>query len=330
MRARLWKMGVLALILAGTVVGSSAQNVFTPIEYWDVTNGTASSTIFTGISGNLAIGNYNNIDGDHGFIYNTQNQSNPFSAPVINASATSTYFYGISGGRIAGTYSADNQSYGFIYNTAAPIDQRLITLDAGTEAFGISGNRVVFSSASGQYGIYDLTNSSISNLTISRFDDNDYNVKGITGNTVYGYYLDSTIGTGGAYRGFLYDCLTDSITSFDATPAEGTGVLNTTYIYGLTEDGKVIGTYYASDSPSLPISFVYDISEGNQEDINDPDSSSTELYGKDGQTLVGTVKRDNKTMGVLVVPEPTTYALIALGLFVMAISRCKSRRSPQA
>lgn len=329
MRARLWKMGVLALILAGTVVGSSAQNVFTPIQYTDG-NFTATSTVFTGISSNLVIGIYVGDYGfNHGFIYDTQNQANPFSTPIIDALATSTYFYGISGGRIAGTYSTGSESYGFVYNTAAPEDAP-VTLDAGTEALGISGNRVVFSSASGQYGIYDLTNSSSSNLTISRFDDYDYNVKGITGNTVYGYYLDSTIGPEGAYRGFLYDCLTDNIASFDATPAEGTGVLNTTYIYGLTEDGKVIGTYYASDNPSLPISFVADINGQNQEDYNDPDSSGTELHGKEGQILVGSVTKGVNPVGVLVVPEPTTYALIALGLFVMAISRCKSRRSPQA
>jgi len=325
MRARLWKLGVLALILAGTVVGSYAQTNYQTFEYWESANGTATGTGFTGVSKNTAVGNYSYDSGNtyNGFVYNLNGGS--YSALDLYTTTYSVQVNGIQGQSVVGTYSSDGtDSYGFVRDLSHTGVDSVLSLGAGTKALGISGNYVLGTNAAGKYIVYD-TSKQADQITILPIDESVFLLTGIGNHTIVGYRND-----GSATYGISYTFTTDPADGGDPTTINvGTNSLFTA-INGIDKQGTIVGSYSTSEDGSNGVAFVKNANGDVTEVSNSEDTTDTTLTGVDGTTVVGTAKQNNKPVGVLVVPEPTTYALIALGLFVMAISRCKSRRFPQA
>lgn len=314
MRARLWISGVVALIWAVTTVNSSAVSYQT-VSYWDGTS-TSSNTVLTGISGDLVVGN-SNYDGiDQGFVYSIQSQT--FSAVSIG-SASYVQAYGISGNQVVGAYGDESASFGYILNLST---SNLTVLDAGTRLYGISGNYAVGVRNDSESFIYDIgaQDPDLAYFTI-QVDNHATTVRAISGNKVVGYYdID-----GNDTRGFIYtfdsDVSKGTFETFEATEAS-----TVTQIFGISSDDKLVGNYSEGSTFN---SFLIDGAE--KTDLSDPDATQTNIYGIDGEKAVGSASKEGQTVGTIAqVPEPTTYVLIALGMLVMAVSRCKARFSRQS
>lgn len=318
MRARLWISGVVALIWAVTTVNSSAVSYQT-VSYWDGTS-TSSNTVLTGISGDLVVGNSFFDEVDHGFVYSIQSQT--FSAVSI-ASANYVQAYGISGNQVVGAYGDGTKSFGYILNLNT---SDLTILNAGTLLYGISGNYAVGVLNNSEGGvesfIYDVVKGTYFTLQFTtQFESYATTVRAISGNKVVGYYDRGDNDTLGFIYTFASDMSDGTFETFKATEAS-----TVTQIFGISSDDKLVGNYSEGSTFN---SFLIDGAE--KTDLSDPDASQTNINGIDGQKAVGSASKEGQTVGTIAqVPEPTTYVLIALGMLVMAVSRCKGRFSRQS
>jgi hypothetical protein len=130
----------ILIVAALTLLGGSrgkADN-FTTLDDPSGTNGTLAA----GISGGNIVGyTFDSNGAVHGFLYNGTSYKtidDPLSGPY------STIAIGISGSNVVGYYrDSNNLDHGFLYNGTSykTLDNPLGTL--GTDANGVSGNKVV-------------------------------------------------------------------------------------------------------------------------------------------------------------------------------------------
>ncbi len=325
MRVRLWISGVVALIWAVSVVGSQAQLDYTIVSYWDsAASTTSSNTVLTGVSGNLAVGNYDDLNG---FVYDIANKS--YSSLNVYTSTDSVHVSGIQEQRVVGTYYSGGSSYGFVRNLSGTGASSVFSLGEGTQGLALSGNYILATNASGQYIVYNTSNDVISILPID--PQASYVVTGIGNNTVVGYYDGATV------HGFTYTFTSDNIENGDLidniyiSKSTSTTALFTK-ILGIDETGTLVGiSSETAEDGSNSFAFAKAVDDEAATEINPPDTTNTVAYGVDGQKVVGSASQGGNPVGVISqVPEPTTYVLIALGMLVMAISRCKTRFSRQS
>jgi hypothetical protein len=269
----------------------------------------------------------------------------------------------VEGGRVVGTFrDASGDSHGFVFDGATwtPLDHPAAAPPRGTQANGISNGLIcgTFVDDSGQTSgfLFDGANWTTLQhppLGIGRVDTF---ARGISGDTVVGYYIESVIARGFVYRGgsFTDFVVPGGIGTFpdDVDPARAVGTYDDlvtthgfvsvggvpvtldhplglplgTFLTGV--DGRyVIGNYLSLEDGSSH-GFVYDGSSFIPLDV--PGATDTSLNGIGGTRIVGTyVDAAGETHGfVTTVPEPAaagTMLLCCAALFARRPRRTTRR-----
>jgi hypothetical protein len=174
-------------------------NSFTTIAPPDTTTTIFNGAGATGVDGETIVGSYYNTSGNaNGFVFDGSTYTT-FGSPTAGTDAPQD----IEDGKIVGLVLGQGPRHGFFYDGQTTLN--LFHPNAGplgTEATGVSGNRVVgyyyersppvkhsFIYERGEYRTYDVP--------ASLGDDTE--IRGIHGNKIVGYY----IGTSGGYFGFV-------------------------------------------------------------------------------------------------------------------------------
>ena len=289
---------VLAALLWATAVSPSLAITYTTINYPG-----SSSTVPRGIDGNNIVGVYNSSPA-HGFLYN----GTTYTTLDDPLATQGTYAFGISGGNIVGSYKdSSNKTHGFLYNgsTYTTFDPPGSTY---TEPDGIFGGNIV-----GQYNDSSFNEHGFlyNGTTYTTLDDplgtNGTQAHGISGNNIVGTYVNSAFLTHGfLYNGSTYTPLDDPLGA-------------TTYPFGIS-GSNIVGF---SESRT----FLYNGTTYTT--LDDPlGTNGTQAYGVSGNNIVGTYTGSSGNLhGFLAtVPEPSSMALAALGLFGVVVF---ARRSSQ-
>jgi hypothetical protein len=308
---------LLTVWLLATASIVSAQYTFTSlIDPLADSNPGSPGTQPSAIYGDTVVGSYFN-SGWNGFtetggVYTTIDDPNGFE----------TYATGISGNTIVGLFAAGLTTHGYsetggVFTTIDPPGSGL------TEVTGISGDTIVGSFVESSGSIIGPSHAfTLTNGVYSIFDDpngiNDTGARGISGSTVVGDYVDSA----GQQHGFTE--AGGSFTTFDdpnATgPIPGDNDQGTT-VYGVF-NGVVAGTY--TDDSGITHGFTE--SEGIYTTIDVPGATATEIFGMNGDTLVGDYIEDGVGKGFVATPTPDTGAtLLMLGLAVISLARLRRK-----
>lgn len=339
MTSRLQKLGGMVLVWVAMTAGAVAAPEYITVDY-----AGATGTSLCGVSGDYAVGNYvDSYGASHGFKYTISQPNftaiNVDSGDISNVDAGSTQAYGISGNKIAGSYTVAGVTHGFVYDGTNYRTVDVASADSSI-VHGISGNYAVGYSTTGAISnafVYDLTNPGapkvvslgvkVAGIAMSTFG------YGISGNTIVGYYYDGSIDHAFSYT------ITDS--TFDLAELDISASLvpvsvntDSTDANGIS-GSNIVG--FSTGAGGYYHGFVYDGTDYNLIDDTDSTTTDTALYGVDSETgtAVGFTLRPDPndsstsvTHGLIVtsavVPEPTTYALIGLGLLVMVLSRRKT------
>jgi hypothetical protein len=246
-------------------------------------------TVIYGISGSNLIGS--------GGIYNLDTQT---WTTLKYPGATSTDLYDIDGDNIVGMYYEKNTSgyHGFVYNLDT---QTWTTLDfpgaSWTTIYGIDGSTIVGSYTPREE--HGFLYNGADWITIDFPGAITTMIRGIEGNNLVGAYS-----TGSGWRGFMYD----GINWTELIPGAGFN------IYDI--DGNYIVGY--ADNHGI----IYDLDSQTWRTIDFPGASYTEIYGIDGDNIVGRyyVLSDTGLKGhgfIATIPEPITIALFALGALML-------------
>jgi len=308
---------LLVLLFLGTGGRSFAQYSFTTIDDPSANDGT----VVTGISGNTIAGYYFASNGanssEYGFLYDGSNYTTLEDPLGI---AGSTEVDGISGTNVVGYYisSSDNLQHGFLYSggTYTTIDDPL-ALGGHNYAQGISGNNIAgyYSGSSGGVSGFLYNGNSFTTLTVPGAAGTT--PLGISGNNVVGFYgdTDDLVQHGFLYNGSTYLTLDDPLASPEGVPYSGTIA---TGISG----NNIVGDYYEPNTISH--GFLFNGSTYTTIDV--PLSTETTILGIDGNNIVGSYYSDGMLHGfeATLTPEPSTVALLGLGLCTLAwATRCR-------
>jgi hypothetical protein len=288
----LCRTALLGLVGIGFLSASTAAQTFVTLDYPG-----AQNTQITDIEGNIILGS----DYDVGFLYNGSTFT-PISHPL---GAIGTFPQDMYGGDIVGIYGDSSGAYhGFIYDgtTYSTLDHPSADFSQyhGSRLLGICGNDIVgyYQDSSGtSHGfLYNRLTSAFANinhpLASSGGEQTGTAPTGISGGKIVGTYFDA------GEKGFLYDGTT--FTTIDG-PAGNTW----TSLTGI--DGQnIVGI-------SSLGTFIYDSSTYKM--LEYPSANSTQIYGISGDQVVGAYWISGNTHGfIATVPEPSTLALLAIGV----------------
>jgi hypothetical protein len=289
----------------------SFQNISDPSGY--------GGTQAFGISGSTIVGAYA-----------------PYAAPVegfaYSDSAYSEIAYpGGYGGEAIGIYGSDIVGYyntmnfqgspeaGFLYNgttyTSISASGYTTLTPTGIYQSEIVGNYRATGSATSQ-GFIDQ-NGSFASL-VDPQGATTTTVTGIWGNDIVGYYLDSSE----LDEGFIYNQTSKTFTTLDYPGTyENSSALfpQGTRILGISSN-LVVGSF-VNDTPGVTTpyqGFVYNLTTDAFTVVDVNGAEATQIFGTNGTDLVGAYMNDDgKLIGFEAVPmpEPSSYALVGLGLF---------------
>ena len=257
-----------------------------------------------------------------------------------------TTAYDVDGSRVVGTYlDAAGASHAFLYDNGAftTLDHPDAALPRGTSAYGISGNLIsgAFVNSSGQtFGfLYDGSDWTTLAHPPGGGARTDTFARGVSGDTVVGYYIESA-----ATRGFVYengafrDLVVPGATGTFPDDIDGERIVGTfdnvagthAFIaddslfqtldhplgtilgtFGTGVDGANVAGYYLSLPDGSARGFLFDGSGFTA--IDYPGATDTTVHGIDDGRIVGSyVDAAGVTRGfIAVVPEPATLALLA-------------------
>jgi len=284
---------LFVVTLIGTTSAQERAVTYTTINYPE-----SVLTKALGVSGSNIVGYYHNSSGDHGFIYNKNNNSwRTLDAPLANGS---TIISGIDGNNMVGYYYHSPDGYsGFIYNGSTWQTLRYPNSYA-TFAYGISGNNIVGYYTDMSLNDHGFLFNGSTWVTLDHPLADKYNgirygtyPTAVSDNNVVGYY---------AYRGCFYG-FTYGESAFSTFNYQGKNTPYNTFITGVSGRSMVGGQ--GDDSYT---SFYYD--GQNWMDIIYPSAlGSTCAMGVDGKTIVGYYNNANNTLVqgfIMSVPEPIT------------------------
>ena len=256
----------------------------------------ASATHIRDIDGGNLVGNYSDVSGYHGFVYNGT------SWTTLDYQGEFIEIQGISGNNIVGYHTvAPGHIQGLLYDGTdwTTLDEmpgaRMVYIN------GIDGSNIVGryeddfpSDYLGHGFLYDGSDW----LTLDAPGAIETRVEGIDGSNLVGVYGDAS-----GYHGFLYDGT--NWTALDAPGADWTE------IYGI-DGSNLVGTY---GDASGSHGFLYDGTSWSTLDM--PEAYETWIYGIDGSNLVGSYSDASGTHGFIYeIPEPVTVFLLGFGILL--------------
>ncbi len=284
-----------------------------------------------GVSGSNVVGYYRDAAKvAHGFLYDGSTFTT-LDDPLASASLKDdgTYALGIDGTTIVGYYTAPHGFYnGFSYDGSTYTKLNYPNANFGeTYVTDVSGGKVVgYFAPNPQYNqefnykgfVYDgSTYTEVSDplsITSDGFDYETY-VFGIDGQNVVGAYkgADEFFDHGFLYDGSTYTTIDDPL-----------GL--STSVNGISGN-LIVGSYF--DGSSAIKSFVYDGSTFTT--LFDPNSYEYGTYAEDidGTTVVGYYYGANGLYNgfIAVVPEPSTWLLVASGAIGLIVCAGRARES---
>jgi hypothetical protein len=314
---------VLFLLLAAFTAPATSQLRATTLtfNYTSFDYPSAVNTEAYGISGNNIVGQYQDSTGNqYGFLYNGSIFTKIADPLAKLGGSFGTSAQGISGNNIVGSYPDQSGSEdGFIYNISTSIYTTIDDpLGTYTQAFGIDGNNIVgvYLDSGGNHGfLYDGSTYTTLNDPLGVYGTL---AQGISGNNIVGVYEDSAEKN----HGFVYNIVTQTYTTLN-DPLQTNG----TYAYGISGN-NIVGIY---DSGGYH-GFLFNGTTYTTLDYPGV-SHGTIVNGISGNNIVGfypgPVGGDplHGEGFLLVVPEPSSIALLVLGAIGFAVvARRKMRK----
>ena len=302
----------LAILCSVHPAHAALDYTFQDINHPQATIAAGSGTRAHGISGTMIVGDYRSGGVWHAFTYDGTTYTS-FDHPQA---ASETTAYGISGSNIVGAYKdGSNKYHGFLYNgsTYTPVDHPLGA--NGTIAYAISGDTVVGSYADGANKHHGFIFDGATFTTLDHPLGPETWARGITGNTITGWYADSG-SSGVKTHGFIYDG--SNFSTFDLSFAE--------HNYPSAVIGSSVVGSWAFPSGTQRGFRVGD--GGIRTDLQHPNGSGfTNVTGASTDSLLGVTgfyaEHDGiigAYHGFIIVPEPSRL-LLACALFVFARRR---------
>jgi uncharacterized membrane protein len=315
----------LAFVLLLAPPRASGGYVFTTIDAPGAVGGTFASGV--NASG-LVTGYYVDAGGAyHGFVWQNGVATSVDYTGV--SGVTSTFlFQDNSSGQVAGYYTgSDGNSHSLIYNSASgtwttvpdapggyPFNAAGGINDKGQLAGNYSTDPTASSNLVGW--LYDIKTNTYTPFTISGANSYGAATYGMNNNgDIAGVYYDA----GGTPHGFVWDPSTGART-VDVSGAQGTQA------FAINDSGTVAGGYFNGSDWT---GFLLD-SQNQLTSVMVPGATDTWIAGLDDRgDISGFYEDGNGNFHAFYgesVPEPTSLALMAAGLGVVAISTRRPRR----
>jgi hypothetical protein len=300
---------ILSVLLCAAGSSQSLAITYTTIDY---PGSTETSAI--GIDGGNIVGNYQDLSGEHGFLYDGTKYT-PFDVSLAQPYGIDVS--GISGNNIVGTYlDLSGITHGFLYNDISATyttfdDPKGTGTNGSTIGSGIDGGNIVgayYDAANVSHGfVYDGTKYTTLNDPLGTIGTS---ALGISGNNIVGDYSPSS----NDVHPFLYDGT--KYTTFDSP-----GSINT---YAIGISGTNVVGYFGDSSGQH--GFLYDYNSAKWTTLDYPlaGASGAIAAGISSGRIVGSyVDSSFVSHGFLAtVPEPSTLALLLAGMLMM----CGRRR----
>jgi hypothetical protein len=274
-------------------------------------------TVAFGVSGNNIYGFYKDAGlVDHLFLYDGSNYTD-VAYPGAAVTQWAGYSSPISGNNLVGQYGLPVVGWqGFLFN-GSTYSTLVPPGGYNVSAVSISGNNVIgtFDSASGRNGyLYNIADNTYATI---HHPDTGAGVGteniAVSGNTVLGQYLDSGhLGHGFLYNSGNYTTLPNPPAAKPSDPG-GPGHPTEYHTHFRAISGSnVVGYYYDTDNRQH--GFLYSGSDFSITDIDAPGATSTAAVDVSGDNIVGIYSNGRYYGFIYTVPEPSTIALLGIGI----------------